>query len=401
MIDHVQNALYFLPVMVSLLGSGYFFARWHALDLSQKLFSFILLCLAELYFLYATIVLKEVTAYLVMLYADAFTFPLLLLLMFGYVDSIVESHKLRTSQLISFFVVPLLMLAFAAYVFQKVGWKTMENEFIETVWDRKSVDMSVLPFAGYLYVLIYTMVLTVGDVALIIYAFVRFALYDKRLRKVMADSQEALQPIRRYLLSCLVATLMIVGTILVFMLVPEKYVGASYAIYACVTSAMIFYVSNLALVGYMRPSLRGEQLAQIEMQDEAVASVKNTDEIGRKEVMYAGMKAAEFGEKLDAMMTRTRLYMKPNVTIYEVAEEMGTNRTYMSQYLNNERQQTFFEYVYDLRIQREVLPLLEANPSISAQELYYASGFRSTATFYRHFEKVTGKSMSVYRNQNQ
>lgn len=91
-------------------------------------------------------------------------------------------------------------------------------------------------------------------------------------------------------------------------------------------------------------------------------------------------------------------YRTPGITIEQAAREMGTNRSYLSRYLNEVRQVTFYEWVAQMRI-AEAQSLMMSHPSNSIEQIASRVGFSSPSTFSITFKKMVGKSPNVWRNQ--
>ena len=87
-------------------------------------------------------------------------------------------------------------------------------------------------------------------------------------------------------------------------------------------------------------------------------------------------------------------YRTSGITIDQAAREMGTNRSYLSRYLNEVRQMTFYEWVAQLRIE-EAQSLMLSHPSDSIEQISTRVGFSSHSTFSSTFKKMVG--MSPYR----
>ena len=90
-------------------------------------------------------------------------------------------------------------------------------------------------------------------------------------------------------------------------------------------------------------------------------------------------------------------YRTPGVTIDEAAHEMGTNRSYLSRYLNEVRHMTFYSWVAQMRIS-EACEILLNNPEASIEQVASQVGFTSLSTFSSTFKKVMGESPAKWRN---
>lgn len=102
--------------------------------------------------------------------------------------------------------------------------------------------------------------------------------------------------------------------------------------------------------------------------------------------------------KLEQVMEEKKLYLEPNLTLKALAQELNTNRTYISTYLGRKVGMTFYDYINQLRIVRAALPLMNEHPEFKFEVIAKESGFASMSTFRRAFAKVTGKTPSQYED---
>lgn len=100
-------------------------------------------------------------------------------------------------------------------------------------------------------------------------------------------------------------------------------------------------------------------------------------------------------------MENERMFLNPKLTLTEVATAIGTNRTYLSEYLNNDlRLMTFYEYVNGFRI-KEACALLSSDERRTLMEIAELSGFNSLSTFNRAFVKSIGETPARYLKKRQ
>ena len=102
--------------------------------------------------------------------------------------------------------------------------------------------------------------------------------------------------------------------------------------------------------------------------------------------------------RLEQKMSQDKLYLNPKLTTTDVATAIGTNKTYLSDYLNNTLNTSFFDYINTFRI-NEACRIIDAMPeegrksmSVVAQK----SGFNSLSSFNRYFVKLKGISPKSY-----
>lgn len=93
-------------------------------------------------------------------------------------------------------------------------------------------------------------------------------------------------------------------------------------------------------------------------------------------------------EKLDLLMQEEHLYRKEDITRMEIAAALGVNRTYLSQYINNELGMSFYEFINQYRLQECETLLKEGKLNVS--EIAMQCGFRDRRALYRTFRKKHG-----------
>ena len=87
--------------------------------------------------------------------------------------------------------------------------------------------------------------------------------------------------------------------------------------------------------------------------------------------------------RLETLMEEQKYYLKPTLTLNELAQELNTNRTYISSYLNRQMNMTFYDYINKLRIERAAIPLMREHPEYKLEFVASQSGFASISTFRR------------------
>ncbi len=105
--------------------------------------------------------------------------------------------------------------------------------------------------------------------------------------------------------------------------------------------------------------------------------------------------AYEFEARLQHDFVGREEYLKPQLKLADMARTLGTNRTYLSNYLNSVRHTTFYDYVNDLRLRHACQLLL--NSDLTLDVVAERSGFNSLSTFRRVFAKRMGMTPNSYR----
>lgn len=105
------------------------------------------------------------------------------------------------------------------------------------------------------------------------------------------------------------------------------------------------------------------------------------------------------GQRLEEYIREKELFLNAKLSLNDLATEMGTNRSYLSNCLNNELGVTFYDYINSFRLERAKALLGDATFEGSIEETALLSGFNSVSTFRRSFQKKYGCTPSQYRKQ--
>lgn len=101
------------------------------------------------------------------------------------------------------------------------------------------------------------------------------------------------------------------------------------------------------------------------------------------------------------LMENEKWYLKSELTIQDVAEQLKTNKQYISEVINRSFRKNFYDFVNDYRI--EEFKKLIAQPGSERMNilgLAYEAGFNSKATFNAVFKKKTGVTPSEFIRRN-
>jgi AraC-like DNA-binding protein len=152
-----------------------------------------------------------------------------------------------------------------------------------------------------------------------------------------------------------------------------------------------YYVSSIAIFTYIY--LRTMRHHVVAVPDMLAPSAPEAEASGG-----AATKAetARFAAQLREAMDGRRMYLNPMLTLREVAAATGTNRTYLSEYLNRELRTNFYDYVNSYRV-KEAERILRAERNAKLEEVSERCGFNSLSTFLRSFEKANGTTPTKFR----
>lgn len=104
-------------------------------------------------------------------------------------------------------------------------------------------------------------------------------------------------------------------------------------------------------------------------------------------------------QRLEKLMQEDEVYKENLLTKERVADLLGTNRTYLSQVINEQTQQNFTQYVNNYRINEAIRLLTDPETDIPLKAVAAEVGFNSMSTFYKIFQNTVGIPPKQYRNK--
>lgn len=112
--------------------------------------------------------------------------------------------------------------------------------------------------------------------------------------------------------------------------------------------------------------------------------------------------SVDLKEKLEPVINRwveEKGFVKPNLTIKDVAIEIGTNQNYLSRYINSIEGVTFSVWLHRLRIE-ESKKLLLSPEKYSIEEVGKSVGISELYNYSRWFKIITEMTPQQYRKQS-
>ena len=96
---------------------------------------------------------------------------------------------------------------------------------------------------------------------------------------------------------------------------------------------------------------------------------------------------------LERLMNEQKVFLEPDLNLIDLAQRLGTNRTYLSLAVRQFSGKSFSDYVNYARIMYAQELLLKGK---TIKNVEYSCGYISSSTFYRQFQKITGTSPVVW-----
>jgi AraC-like DNA-binding protein len=108
----------------------------------------------------------------------------------------------------------------------------------------------------------------------------------------------------------------------------------------------------------------------------------------------------ELLKKILVLFNEEKIYLDMNLTILDVAQSIGTNRTYISSIINQQYDQNFCTFVNSFRVD-ELEKVVKKNPSFSLEVLSESCGFGTVHSLKRAFLAKKQQPFPEWRKENQ
>nr|WP_321410984.1 AraC family transcriptional regulator [uncultured Carboxylicivirga sp.] len=104
--------------------------------------------------------------------------------------------------------------------------------------------------------------------------------------------------------------------------------------------------------------------------------------------------------QLEKFMTERKVFLDPDLTLISLAQKLKTNRTTLSEVINEKSGKSFNQYINQFRIEESMLLLQNKEKDhLSIEGIAIEVGFKSRSSFYTAFVNSNGDTPSNYRNR--
>lgn len=156
------------------------------------------------------------------------------------------------------------------------------------------------------------------------------------------------------------------------------------SLYATITTDIVYYISVILL--WLMVLHYSWDFRPIDVEKDTLSHNEQKNIVS---VISEGM--------LEQIVEEQKLYLKKDLTLADLGHVLGTNRTYVSNYLSQVRGQTFYDYINQMRIEKVSIPMMREHPEYTLDYVATQSGFASISTFRRAFIKLTGQTPRQYK----
>jgi len=110
-------------------------------------------------------------------------------------------------------------------------------------------------------------------------------------------------------------------------------------------------------------------------------------------------RTAQISEQLRQLISEKKLYLNPNLTRKELAEELHVNEVFISSLLNEGLKTSFYELINRYRVEEAIRMIRNGDlNNLTVEALANQAGFKSKSTFNKAFKQHTGTTPTRYRD---
>jgi AraC-like DNA-binding protein len=233
-----------------------------------------------------------------------------------------------------------------------------------------------------------------GFIFLHFFVYIAFSLLlIRKFRQRLGDRFSDLQ---RLNISWLSSTL-IFFTIAMIVAALNGFMGLTplanyfYFVFTIILLILFVYINLVILKAMQRPAL--------------FAGMKEEEEPAKGVRKYAGSvltpeESKGLLDRLQHHMQTTKPYLEPELTLEELSARLSLRPKILSQVINENTGQNFFDFINRYRIGEAKRMLTDpTDKKITVQEVLYVVGFNSKSSFNTLFKKYTGVTPSEFKNK--
>ena len=237
------------------------------------------------------------------------------------------------------------------------------RQFVDTYLYKNSMEgLSGLAMVQAVVHRLAKVLFAIGVLIVLFVGIRRIRQYNSLIDSIYADNDDK----RLYGITTILILMVLTGILSFSVNVVGRFVFLSseipFAVLACFFSALLYL---LCYRGFVQ---------QFSFADIAREECEETEEIAPQEGY------SHLLQKIDD----ERLYLQPGLTLAELAQQLGTNRTMLSKLVNEETGMPFAEFINRKRI-AYVRRLEKENPEARKEDLAEQAGYTSMRSFYRNY----------------
>ena len=206
-----------------------------------------------------------------------------------------------------------------------------------------------------------------------------------RIANYYSNSEYSLRKVQWLNISLLIT---ICTTIIMEIISKEYFVGDSTLLIApsVILTVMLFWIGLLG-------NSQQQVLLACEIEDEIDEAISDTiieeqdNQAEDNSTNTPTIQQHALQMKIENLFEEKQMYLNQNLTICDLAEEVGTNRTYISRLINNDIGVNFSQFVNSYRL-THARRLAAEQPQLSKEDIAIQSGFGSANSMRRAEKRI-------------
>ncbi len=230
-------------------------------------------------------------------------------------------------------------------------------------------------FAKHILIACYTLFTILG----VIHISTLIYFYRQRLKEEKNSSSVGLEKVE---LEVLKKTLFIsVGLMIICIILPSFIL---YSTWIRAIFSVIFICGSLSIFIRIQQILFSE-VTLLTPSDQTLLETETHDEAANTTTATLSEETIQNLKKQIQYWVKSKDFLRPDITMNDVAKATCTNRTYLSRYINTVYNCSFKSWITHLRLE-EAKELMHNNPELSVAEIAKQTGFASAESFSHIFK---------------
>lgn len=208
--------------------------------------------------------------------------------------------------------------------------------------------------------------------------------FDAKLQNVYADTEKRDTTAVHHLLIAIIIVSIVSG---IANSVGKHFFGTNLWLLASISTAFSTLLFSLCYICYNR--------------DFTIDTLR-LDEGYSQAAPQAPLQSEEMESivaKINELMSTHHYFTKKDLKISDLATEIGSNRTYVSNYINRTYHCSFSDMVNKLRIEYAQQLIISSAKGTKITQIADESGFASEQSFYRNFKKFVGMTPAEWQKE--
>jgi AraC-like DNA-binding protein len=145
-----------------------------------------------------------------------------------------------------------------------------------------------------------------------------------------------------------------------------------------------------------------QNLKKIRMDKQVELCLRNLTETEIMNRVGTTDRHAELALRLEKFMAEEKPYLWSDVGLEEFCKKLNTNRTYLSNLINEKFSMGFYDFLFEYRVKAALEYLgKDQYRHLSVEAIGEMTGFKSSSTFYKRFKSAVGMTPYQFRERAQ